>query len=130
MKLLILNILLLLFVANSTNAQVRPKFKDADTITAAQAKDYQGKRVTVCDRVNYGRYVNVNKNAPVRLWVGPDYPNHYLTLVFPQNDLKRFSVDPEKKMLNKRFCVVGRITSHEGKPAIIVKEERQLNAEE
>ncbi len=101
-----------------------------DTIGSAKIKDYMGKTVTLCDRVNYGRYLNISKDAPIRLYIGPDYPNHNMTLVFPKNEVQRFSFDPEKKMINKRFCVVGAVTTYRGKPAIYVKNESQLNVEE
>jgi hypothetical protein len=104
--------------------------KAQDTITASKAKANVGKQVVLCDRVNYGRYLNMNKTAPVRLYVGPDYPNHYFTLVFPQDVLARFSFDPEKKMINKRFCATGTITMYRKKPAMIIKSESQVNAEE
>lgn len=104
--------------------------KAEDTITAVKAKSYMGKEVTLCDRVNYGRYLNVQKNQPTILWVGPDYPNHYLYLVFPKESLRRFSFSPEKKMINKRFCVKGKIEKFRGKPAIFIRSESQLNEEE
>lgn len=106
------------------------KSEASDTITAAKAKSYMGKEITVCDRVNYGRYLNVQKDQPTILWVGPDYPNHYLYLVFPKESLRMFSFDPEKKMINKRFCVKGRIEKFRGKPAIYIRSESQLNEEE
>ena len=102
----------------------------SDTITAVKAKDFVGKQVTLCDRVNYGRYLNISKNQATILWVGPDYPNHYLYLVFPKESLQRFSFDPEKKMINKRFCVVGKIELFREKPAIYIRSEGQLNEEE
>ncbi len=37
--------------------------KAGDTITAVKAKSYSGKEVTLCDRVNYGRYLNVSKKT-------------------------------------------------------------------
>ena len=101
-----------------------------DTITSAKAKDYVGKKVVLCDRVNYGKYVDVSKDANIRLTVGPDYPNHNLTLIFPETNLVRFSFDPEQKMLNKRFCVMGTITTYRNKPAIYVTDEKQINVEE
>jgi hypothetical protein len=101
-----------------------------DTITSAQAKKYVGKMVTLCDRVNYGKYVDISKEADIRLLVGPDYPNHNLTLIFPAADVKRFTFDPEAKMINKRFCVQGTITIYRDKPAIYVTKESQVNEEE
>ncbi len=122
MKLLLFSALLLYL--QQSDAQV------PDTITSARAKDFIGKNITLCDRVNYGRYLNINKDGPVRLFVGPDYPDHNLTLIFPDDVLLRFSFDPEKKMINKRFCVVGTITIYRKKPAIFVTSESQINAEE
>lgn len=101
-----------------------------DTITSERAKDYVGKRVLLCDRVNYGEYVNISKDQPVVLYVGPEHPNHHLTLVFTKKALRYFKFDPEKKMLNKRFCVRGRISEYEGKPAIYVRSRRMLNEED
>ena len=101
-----------------------------DTINASQAKDFMGKDVLLCDRVNYGRYLEVSKKRPVTLFVGPDYPDHYLTLVFTKQALRLFSFDPEKKMVNKRFCVKGKIEKWRGKPAIYIKRESDLNEEE
>ncbi len=101
-----------------------------DTITTIKAKEFMGKKVILCDRVNYGRYLNVQKKQGTILWVGPDYPNQYLYLVFPKESLRMFSFDPEKKMVNKRFCVKGTIEKFRGKPAIYIRSESQLNEEE
>jgi hypothetical protein len=120
MKALVL--ILIFFIAQQSRAQ--------DTITAKQAKEFVGKEVTLCDRVNYGRYLNVQKNQETILWVGPDYPNVYLYLIFPPEALRMFSFDPEKKMVGKRFCVYGVIKKFRGKPAMYVRSENNLNEEE
>jgi hypothetical protein len=104
--------------------------KSMDTITSVDAAKYIGKKVLLCDRVNYGRYVRVEKDQPKILYVGPDYPKHNLVLVFTQQNLRYFSFDPERKMINKRFCIRGTITKYKGKPAIFVTTEDQLNEEE
>lgn len=101
-----------------------------DTIYAKQAQAYMGKKVVVCDRVNYGKHLNINKNGPTILYVGPDHPNHYLNLYFPKSVLRRFSFDPEKKMINKTFCATGRIESFENKPTLYIRRESQVNEEE
>lgn len=101
-----------------------------DTTTAANAANYINKKVTVCDRVNYGKRININKKAPTILYVGPDYPNHHLVLYFPKHVVRRFSFDPEKKMINKRFCATGKITLRENKPTIYIRSESQVNEEE
>jgi len=115
---------LIIFIMASNNITAQ------DTIHAVSAKSYIGKKVVVCDRVNYGRLLYINKKAPTILFVGPDHPNHYLTLYFPYNHLRRFSFDPEKKMINKRFCATGTVKSFEGKPALYIKNEANLNVEE
>jgi hypothetical protein len=113
-----LKLLFLLFIANHAIAA-------QDTITAVKAKDYIGKTITVCDRITYGVMVNINKNTPTILYVGPDYPNHYLSLYIPRHVVRRFSFDPEKKMINKRFCATGKITMYKASPLYALKANRR-----
>lgn len=104
--------------------------KAQDTITASEARNFIGKQVTLCDRVNYGRFIEVQKKMPKILYVGPDYPNHHLTLIFPKEVHRKFSYDPEKKMVNKRFCLTGTISKYKGKPAVFIKSPLQINEED
>lgn len=108
-------------IGSSVNAQ--------DTTSAAKIKDYMGKKVTVCDRVSYGRLVSINTTGPTILYVGPD-PDYHLALFFPEFEVQRFSFDPEKKMINKRFCATGEITTYNNKPVMYIRSESQVNEEE
>ena len=101
-----------------------------DTVTAARAKDYIGKQVLVCGRVNDGHMDNISKDEPTIVFVGDTYQTRVLALIFDKHDLKNFSYDPEKKMENHTFCVQGKVEMYKGKPAIYVKTEAQLNVED
>jgi hypothetical protein len=105
-------------------------FAVQDTITAVKAKQFVGKTKTVCDRIDGNIMIKVNKKDPTILYVGPDYDNRLMALYFPNHVVRRFSFAPEKKMNNKRFCVTGKITLYENKPAIIIRNEAQVNEEE
>lgn len=116
----------ILFIAFSSTAL----YAQRDTITAAQAKDFVGKQVLLCDRVKNGHMDNISKDEPTVVYIGDTYETRTLALVFTKADLKNFSFDPEKKMENHTFCVHGTITMYKDKPAIYVKSEEQLNVED
>jgi hypothetical protein len=99
-------------------------------ITAAQAQNYIGKTVQLCDRVKDGHMDNISKDEPTIVYVGDTYETRTLALVFTKDVLNGFKYDPEKKMENHKFCVHGKITTYKGKPAIYVQSEDQLNVQE
>ena len=101
-----------------------------DTIRASEAQRFIGKTVQLCDRIHNGHMDNISKNAPTILYTGDTYQTRTLALIFPQNVLRTFSYDPEKKMENHTFCVKGKIATYKGKPAIYIQSESQLNVEE
>jgi len=123
MKKLMYVVLICLLTGTSVYAQ-------RDTIKAAQAKNFVGKNVLLCDRVQDGHMDNISKDEPTIVYVGDTYATRTLALIFNKDDLRLFKYDPEKKMENHTFCVRGKIIMYKGKPAIRVKSESQLNVQE
>lgn len=99
-------------------------------ITAAQAKNYVGRNVMLCDRIKDGHLDNISKDEPTIVYAGDTYETRTLALVFTRQVLKTFSYDPQKKMENHKFCVHGKVAMYKGKPAIYVKSEDQLNVQD
>ena len=108
----IVAILSLLLVVNSLQAQT--------SIKPEQAKDHMGDTVQICARVLEGKYLLHAKDAPTRLYMGSRQPTPDITIVINENVRIRMKYDPEKKLVNKQVCVRGRITTYEGRPAIIL----------
>lgn len=120
----IIYLLFMLLCGNALHAQQESE------ITAAQANNYIGKNVMLCDRVKDGHMDNISKDEPTIVYVGDTYETRTLALVFTKDVLKGFKYDPEKKMENHKFCVHGKISTYKGKPAIYVQSEDQLNVQE
>ncbi|MDQ2752275.1 MAG: hypothetical protein M3R72_04555 [Bacteroidota bacterium] len=100
------------------------------TISARHAKNYMGKTVTVFDTIHEARLDNVSKDEMNVLFTGSDYDHRTFALVFPQSILKRFSYNPNYKMVNHRFYATGKIVNYKGKPAMFIKNESQIKIPE
>ncbi len=107
-------------------AQSNPK----KTIKASQAKSYVGKTVTVLDRIHEARLDNISKQEVNVLYTGSDYDHRTLALIFPQDVLKRFTYNPNSRMINNTFYATGKIVMYKGKPAMYIRNESQLNVAE
>lgn len=116
-KIVFLNIFLL--IAYMVNAQ-------QNSITAAEAKDYIGKKVQVCDMISQAILPSIAKDEPTVLYIGNSYNNRTLALIFTKKVLHKFSYDPDKKMVNQKFCAKGKLSMYEGKPGMYIKSEAQI----
>lgn len=96
-------------------------------IKAEAAAKHMNDSVRVCDMVLEGKYLDEAKDAPTQLYMGSKQPDPMLTIVIPKEVKDRFKYDPEKKLVNKHVCVTGRITSFEGRPAIYVYNENNID---
>ena len=100
------------------------------TIKASEAKNYVGKTVTVLDKIHEARLDHISKKEVNVLYTGADYNHRTLALIFPQDVLKRFSYNPNSKMINNTFYATGKIVMYKGKPAMYIRNEDQLNVAE
>lgn len=110
-----LGVAMLFFIASNTIVQAQT------SITPKEAKDHMGDSVQVCDRVLGGKYLLQAKDAPARLYIGSRQPNPMLTIVINADVRRLMKYDPEKKLVNKKVCVKGVITTYEGRPAIVLQ---------
>ncbi len=101
-----------------------------DSINASLAKNYIGQKKMICGEITQARLKNISKDEPSILFTGPDYENRTLALVFTKRVLRRFPFNPNLKMINHKFCVKGKIKLYEGRPAIFIKGDEQLNVED
>ena len=93
-------------------------------ITAAEAAKHLNEKVTVCDKVFGGKYLN---NAGLTLLdVGGSHPNELLTLVIKSDDRKKFKTPPEDDLKGKKVCITGQIIDYKGKPEIIITDPAQI----
>jgi hypothetical protein len=96
----------------------------AQTITPEQAKNYAGKKVTVCGKVT-GTYTSNKGKGATFLNMGGVYPNNALSITIFKDDFAKFSYSPSA-LANKNICVTGVVTLYKGKPEIKVNSPAQI----
>ena len=98
---------------------------EAQTIKAADATNYIGKSVTICDTVTSVFTSLKNDKAPTMLDIGGDYPNNPFTAVVFKDEASKFSYQLYT-LKGKAVCITGIVKSYKGKPEIIVDDEKQI----
>ncbi len=96
-----------------------------DKITPAQARDYIGRRATVCGVVASANFARRSRRQPTFLNLDEPYPRHIFTAVIWIEDRPKFGA-PETELKGKRICVSGLIETYQGKPQIVLRDRAQL----
>lgn len=91
-----------------------------EKISATNAIQYIGKKVTICDTVSGVKWLEQAKSQPTFLNMGAPYPQSPFTVVIFGNDRKVFSDTLEKLYTGKKICVTGIVREYKGKAEIIV----------
>ena len=97
----------------------------AQTISADSISKYEGKTVTVCEKV-IGTYITSGDSKTIMLNFGHPYPAQTFTGVIFQSDRANFSYDPATYLKDKMVCVTGEVKMYKGRPEIIIKKPDQL----
>jgi DNA/RNA endonuclease YhcR with UshA esterase domain len=94
-------------------------------LTAAEAKDHIGDRVTVCGKVVSTHYAKSSKGEPRFLNLDEPYPKEVFTILIWGSDREKFGT-PEDEYKGLRVCVTGKITIYRGRPEIVATERGQI----
>ena len=97
----------------------------ADSIAPAQAKDFIGKKATVCGIVASATYLEKGKDQPTLINLDQPYPKQIFTVVILGKDRKKFG-RPEKDFLKKKLCATGDVTAFKNLPQIVVSDPKQV----
>jgi DNA/RNA endonuclease YhcR with UshA esterase domain len=114
-----------LFFFLTTSSFAQPQ---ADHLTAAEAKNYIGKRATVCGNVASTHYAARSKGSPTFLNLDEPYPKEIFTILIWGSDRAKFG-DPESKYTNKKVCVTGLIKDYKGIPEVVVEQPSQIETQ-
>ncbi len=127
----ILWLLVFVFGATASFAQkADPEKGDIIVIKSGDASKYLGKTVSICDMIVSGADLNLKaKSDPTQLYVGGDVDKDYFLVVIRDNDRSAFSYDPKERLINKKYCITGKMLRYKGKPAIFVTSEKQITAQ-
>lgn len=101
----------------------------AGPVAPAQAKDFVGKKATVCGVVASAAYLEKGKDQPTLLNLDQPYPKQVFTVVVYGKDRKKFG-KPEADWLNKRLCATGTVTAFKDVPQIVVSDPKQVSVED
>ena len=94
-------------------------------ITAAEAKNHIGDRVTVCGKVASTHYAKNSKGEPTFLNLDEPYPKEIFTILIWGSDRVKFGT-PESEYKALQVCVTGKITSYRSVPEIVAGEREQI----
>jgi len=91
-----------------------------------QSKRYvgKGKEIRVC-----GTVVSTRLSKKGNLWMNIDkqFPNQIFSVYIKKEDLVNFSYRPEKEMLYKQVCFLGKVQNFNGTPTIQIEKEDDLS---
>lgn len=104
------------------------QFAFSQKIVPQQAKDYIGKKVTVCGLVSNVFYYERGKGSPTFIDMGGRYPKEQLDLVVWKEYREKFSYDLET-LDETNICVTGVVKEYRGKPEIEVMNPDQIAKE-
>ena len=94
------------------------------TISVFDVKYNLGEVANVYGRV-YATWYN-NETDDFLLFFGGDFPYQQFTVVVPGHVARKFSWRPENYFLGEHITITGLITTFDGSPEIVVKNNRQL----
>jgi micrococcal nuclease len=96
-------------------------------VTAAEAKDHMGQKITVCDKVFGTRFLENSNGQPTFLNLGAAYPASPFTIVIFGNDRPNFKEKPELFYNNKKVCATGLVKEYNGKPEMVLSHESEIS---
>jgi hypothetical protein len=117
-----LRLLVVLLLAAATSSSLPSQTK---SISAADAKNHVGEKMTVCGNVVSAHYSEKTKGQPTFLNFDEPYPKQIFTVVIWGSERGKFG-NPEEKYRDKRVCVTGKITEFRGKPEMAATDPTQI----
>ena len=98
---------------------------ESQTVSIDSLQYYEGKKVTVCAKVQ-GVFVSNKSKKTTFINFGKPYPNHKFVVVIFEKDLINFKYDPAIFLKNKTVCITGIVKMYKGLPEIIATKEEQI----
>ncbi len=99
------------------------------SITAHEANGHIGKTAEVCGLVASASFLRQVRGSPTFLNFEKPYPDQVFTVVIWGDNRSAWDQPPERLYDQKRICVLGRISSHDGLPQIIVRNPGNIRME-
>ncbi len=93
-----------------------------NTVEAREMVDYH-RDVTVC-----GTVVSTHRSGRGNVFLNLDqaFPNQIFTITIWSRDVVNFDYEPELFFKNKKVCVTGRVTQHQGSPGMSIGNSRNI----
>ena len=99
------------------------------SITAEEAKQHLGEKITVCGQVASTHYAVRSRGNPTFINLDRAYPNQVFTILIWGSDRPKFG-NPEDTYSGKRICVTGKIALYRGSPETIAHEPSQIRVQQ
>jgi hypothetical protein len=96
---------------------------NAQSISAADAKNHIGQKATVCGKVLSERTATGSRGQPTFINLDAPYPNQIFTILIWGDDRANVGALPQE---GSRACATGTIQEYRGVPEIVVRNSGQL----
>lgn len=97
---------------------------DAQSISAADAKNHIGKQETVCGKIVSEHTASGSRGMPTFINLDAPYPDEVFTIVIWERDRARVGAMPKE---GSRTCATGIVQQYRGVPEIVVRSGSQLS---
>lgn len=100
---------------------------ETKTIDIKDIAKHSGEKVTICDSISGGRYLD----GPdiILLDMGGEADKSLITLVIMGADKAKFKTKPEETFKGKKACVTGTIGDYQGRPIMNITNPDQIKAQ-
>jgi hypothetical protein len=100
-------------------------FLFSQTVSIDSLTQYEGKKVTVCAKVQ-STYVSNKTKKTTFINFGNPYPNQKFVVIIFEKDLVNFKYNPSLFLKDKTICITGIVKMYNGLPEIIATKEEQI----
>jgi hypothetical protein len=97
---------------------------ESQTFTAAQAREHDGEKVTICGTVTNEYLAAASKGKPTFIDLDSSYPNTVFVVVIWDQDRQQIGALPAVK---DHLCATGVVSYFHGIPQIIARQRGQLS---
>lgn len=98
-----------------------------EKIGLKDAAGFAGDTIQLCERVIATEFKQGEPGRPTYLILANDNTDQQITIIIRGNSRRKFDYKPEKDLLNRHICVVGKLEVVDGKLQMVITRQDDIN---